>query len=205
MTSTKRLTRKLKLRFQEEMIQGKFSLKGLNFLLVFQVNCPGCLIYALPLMNRIHQDQRLSHISLLALSTAFEDFEFNTREHTEALVHSNDLVGASKEMFQSNGYDKLPYSIDFPVAMDNVITSDKDFIEMAAELSGTEVFQSVDSEQITQYLRQIQSVHYTFAANAMQGTPTFVLFNDSYTILSTWFGHRNPESVIELLLSHSEV
>jgi hypothetical protein len=46
--------KKLELQFDKEL-KGKFNLKNLNILLVFQVNCPGCFSYALPLFNTLYQ------------------------------------------------------------------------------------------------------------------------------------------------------
>ena len=39
----------------DQVLQGDFKVKSLNLLLAFQVNCPGCFIYALPLAENLHQ------------------------------------------------------------------------------------------------------------------------------------------------------
>ena len=66
--------RKLSLHFNKP-IQGKFSLEKLNFLFVFQVNCPGCFFYGIPMVNDLYAKYN-KHISFLGLSTAFEDYDF---------------------------------------------------------------------------------------------------------------------------------
>jgi hypothetical protein len=71
----------------DKMIQGEFNPKKQNLLLVFQVNCPGCFMYALPTFNQLHATYN-EHIGFIALSTAFEDFESNTSINTELLINT---------------------------------------------------------------------------------------------------------------------
>ena len=70
----------------DKHIQGNFETKELNLLLMFQVNCPGCFTYALPLFKRLYENYKDEKFSFLALSTAFEDFDKNTLENTTLLV-----------------------------------------------------------------------------------------------------------------------
>ena len=77
----------------EHPLQGKFTLHKLNLLLTFQVNCPGCFSYALPLFNKLLEEYPKEEVSFLALSTAFEDFDKNTLANTKNLVHTGKLVG----------------------------------------------------------------------------------------------------------------
>ena len=39
----------------ETILQGDFEIQPLNLILIFQVNCPDCFIYALPLAAKLHQ------------------------------------------------------------------------------------------------------------------------------------------------------
>ena len=98
-----------------DVIQGDMSLCTRTLLLVFQVNCPGCFTYALPLAEAIHNQANRLGIAVKALSTAFEDFDLNTVENTRALVEDGTLVGETKGAL---GRDSYEGSISFPVAVD---------------------------------------------------------------------------------------
>jgi hypothetical protein len=98
-----------------EVIQGDMALESRTLLLVFQVNCPSCFAYALPLAEALHQDSKRLGLSVKALSTAFEDFEFNTAEHTRAFVEKGTLIGETRK---SLGVDTYGGIITFPVAVD---------------------------------------------------------------------------------------
>jgi hypothetical protein len=91
------------------------TLTSRTLLLVFQVNCPGCFTYALPLAEAIHRDSNRLGLSVKALSTAFEDFDLNTAEHTRSLVEKGILVGESKHAL---GTEKYGGTISFPVGVD---------------------------------------------------------------------------------------
>ena len=80
-------------------LQGDFQVKDLNLLLAFQVNCPGCFIYALPLAEKLHH-QYGDRLNVLGLSTAFEDFDLNTADYTQCLLETGEVVGATKLYFQ---------------------------------------------------------------------------------------------------------
>jgi len=99
-----------------ESIQGDMNLESRTLLLVFQVNCPGCFTYALPLAEAIHRDSNRLGLSVKALSTAFEDFDLNTIDHTRALVERGMLVGETKRALGTEAYAG---TISFPVAVDS--------------------------------------------------------------------------------------
>lgn len=98
-----------------DVIQGELNLDSRTLLLVFQVNCPGCFTYALPLAEAIHRSSNRLGLSVVALSTAFEDFELNTVEHTRALVERGALFGETRRALGTDTYDG---TITFPVAVD---------------------------------------------------------------------------------------
>jgi len=77
----------------DRVLQGSFDLKALNLLFVFQVNCPGCFIYGFRQQAALEGQ---SGLNVLGLSTAFEDFEYNTAANTELLLTEMKLVGATK-------------------------------------------------------------------------------------------------------------
>ncbi len=76
-----------------EMLQGEFTPARINVLLAFQVNCPGCFIHALPVAAGLHAHFTQDDVRLLGLSTAFEDFDLNTIDHTRQLLQDGQLVG----------------------------------------------------------------------------------------------------------------
>lgn len=103
-----------------EMLQGDFAPGPLNILLVFQVNCPGCFVHALPLAAEIHKSYSGRGINVLGLSTVFEDFELNTREHTIQLLDDGRMVGETAKHFGGHGVERYETPILFSVAMDLV-------------------------------------------------------------------------------------
>ena len=101
----------------EKILQGCFTPEALNLMLVFQVNCPGCFIYALPLAAKLHHQYR-DRIKVLGLSTAFEDFEINTPHNTQRLLESGELVGVTQRYFQQRQIETFSTPLEFPVAFD---------------------------------------------------------------------------------------
>jgi len=91
-----------------EFIQGQFTMKKLNLLLMFQVNCPGCFLYALPLFNKLYE-QYSDNIAFVALSTAFEDYEYNNTGNTQLLLSNGTLVGETKKALGIRDIHQLPY------------------------------------------------------------------------------------------------
>ncbi len=45
---------------------------------VFQVNCPGCFLYALPKAIQLHNTYHEKGLVIIGLATAFEDYDKNT-------------------------------------------------------------------------------------------------------------------------------
>lgn len=117
-----------------EVVQGDFELRETTLVLVFQVNCPGCFTYALPLAEAIHRDAGRSGISVKALSTAFEDFDLNTAEHTRALVEQGKLVGATRRALGAAVFDG---TISLPVGVDAGIEHGIGETFAACQLMGT--------------------------------------------------------------------
>ncbi|MEZ4923112.1 MAG: hypothetical protein R2780_08095 [Crocinitomicaceae bacterium] len=197
----------LELKYQSTMIQGEFNLKSLNFLLVFQVNCPGCFFYALPLFNKLFSDVNLKEYSFLGLSTAFEDFDYNTTKNTELLCSEGILVGETKKALESHGYHSIPYQLDFPVAMDyemNSSDSSVALIERICRLNPNfkiwpDWEQEAMRQKVESYLDQLERISYTFTANQLKGTPSLIVFDENYQVQAKWFGHVTYEEVITSL------
>lgn len=98
-----------------DVLQGEMTLRSRTLLLVFQVNCPGCFSYALPLAEAIHQDRNRLGLAVMGLSTAFEDFNLNTAAHTRDLLERGTVYGETARSLGSSTYSG---SISFPIAVD---------------------------------------------------------------------------------------
>jgi len=70
------MSQKLHLHLSKDL-QVKFSHKELNFLFVFQVNCPGCFLYVIPPVHHPHPEFA-SQVGFLGLCSPVEDFDFNS-------------------------------------------------------------------------------------------------------------------------------
>jgi hypothetical protein len=114
------------------------KLKGKVILVeVFQVNCPGCFIYALP--EALSFYGRYKNLKIIGLATAFEDFEINNLENLKKLIKTREVFGETQKVLQGIGLlsgGKLSYEIPFPVAMDSV-TGETPETFTAYRLSGT--------------------------------------------------------------------
>ncbi|MGK7911794.1 MAG: hypothetical protein AB4050_10000 [Synechococcus sp.] len=166
-----------------QVMQGEFLLKPLNLLLVFQVNCPGCFVYALPLAARL-QDVYGDRLNILGLSTAFEDFDLNTLENTRCLLETGEVIGMTKQYLQQQGQASYALPISFPVAFD--------WLEPNPRGSNLTEFHSPHAQRSL-------SAGYTFRTNRLRGTPSWILFDESSKILAQWFGHKS-ESDVDLIM-----
>lgn len=101
----------------EQVLQGDFTLQSLNLILIFQVNCPGCFIYALPLAATL-QEKYCDRINILGLSTAFEDFELNTAANTLKLLQSGEMVGVTQLYFLQKQIERYTIPLQFAIAFD---------------------------------------------------------------------------------------
>jgi len=190
-------------------LQGKFELKKLNLLFVFQVNCPGCFLYGIPVINKLY-NERNSEMSFLGMSTAFEDFEFNTEANTKLLLETGQLIGETKRALMEHELDKYEDSIDFPIAMDKYAEESFDYEKTAREMSSlNEDYEGMKNDEknkfkknVLGYLKNLDHVSLTFTLNQLRGTPSVVIFNDQYEILDQWFGHKYYEEITAIINFH---
>ncbi|MGF1494641.1 MAG: hypothetical protein ACFBSC_19770 [Microcoleaceae cyanobacterium] len=191
----------------DQLLQGSFKPSKLNLLLVFQVNCPGCFIYALPLATQLHHHFK-TEINILGLSTAFEDFSLNTIDNTRLLLEKGELVGATKQYFHSQGASKFQLELPFPISFDQLGAGSELFEEADVEhiCHLNSQFADWDSEtqaqarlRVKHYLQRQPISAYTFTVNQLQGTPSWIIFDAEYTILAEWFGHQPEDQIIALL------
>lgn len=186
----------------DRVLQGSFDLKALNLLFVFQVNCPGCFIYGFPLVNKLYWKYRQLGLNILGLSTAFEDFQYNTAANTELLLTEMKLVGATRQALG----EFYSQTIDFPVAVDQSTTSaalvTPENIEALTEtipdfdrLPKSE--QAALRQKVNAYLQRHAKTSATFTLNHLPGTPSFLLVDQNLQLLDGWFGHTPEAAVIE--------
>ncbi len=187
----------------DEMISGEFVPKNLNLLLIFQVNCPGCFIHALPTFNKLYEKAN-EKIGFIALSTAFEDYTLNTKENTKLLVKDGKLVGETKKHLLEQGIERMPYKLPFPIGMDAFMGphQKEELIENICFLnpdystwSGPD--QNLLKKKVLIYLDHQEKTSLTFTANQFKGTPTIVLFNKQNELLHSWFGHQAIDEIIQ--------
>lgn len=182
-----------------ETLQGDCALKELNLMLVFQVNCPGCLSKALPDLNVIASEY--PQINAFALSTAFEDFGLNNLHNTRLLLEQGDLTLASQRYFERLGYKKLPYKISAPVAMDYFVQSEKlsDLNNVVlAQIEGELLPPKIGRkfcDVIDQRLLPLARTGRTFLNNELQGTPSWFVFDKQLEVFDSWFGHKDAQWV----------
>jgi hypothetical protein len=202
---------KLQLHYKN-FIQGMFELKQLNLLLVFQVNCPGCFFYALPTFNKLYANLHHTDISFLGLSTAFEDFDENTYDNTKKLVNKGELIGETKKTMALHNMESLPFAIDFPIAMDKIVTSinnNEPVINHICNINPnfkiwSEYEQIEQQQKVILYLNSLEYIPLTFTLNQLKGTPSLILFNSSYEILNSWFGMTQYEDIIKSISYHDK-
>jgi hypothetical protein len=197
----------------QELLQGEFKVNKVNIAFVFQVNCPGCFIYGFPMMNDLYKSFK-HNVGFIGVATAFEDFEYNNEANLKLLLENGTLVGETKKYYNTNfglsNYLDIP---NFPIAFDTITSSEQllnsDRIELICNIiPNFENFSENEKEtlltKIKSYYSQIPVIAETFTLNQLQGTPSFIIFDDNYNILGVYFGHQNEDILktkLENLLS----
>jgi hypothetical protein len=173
----------------------------LNLFFVFQVNCPGCFIYGFPLVESLHQKYKSRGLKVMGISTAFEDFDYNTAANVELLLSERKLIGATKRAI-GDVYDAQ--SISFPIVSDRLTTghevaTSENLLAICRGLGGYEgllIEAKLELQRkVTFHLQKLQRTSVTFALNFLQGTPSFTLCDRNLEILDRWFGHESEAKV----------
>lgn len=183
---------------------------------VFQVNCPGCFLYGIPEAIDIYKKYKDKGLTVLAVATAFEDFDKNNLQNLEKLITTGEIIGETYRALAKYGQlkdgNKLPYKIPFPVGMDMLtkesgpLTESKimDFIEANVPdfRSYNEKDRQVLVERVKQYMRSKEYSAKTFEEYALRGTPSSILVDKKGILRSTFFGSNGIlEGAIEELLN----
>lgn len=169
---------------------------------VFQVNCPGCFMYALPNAIEIYKNNSRDDVVVLGLATAFEDYDKNTLDNLKLLLTSGKVIGetfnALSQYRQLVDDDKLNYKIPFPVAMDVLRKNNSDFTDnnvidfIESNINNYNSYSEPDKkvlfERVKQYLKNKKYSALTFDEYKLQGTPSAILVDKKGNLRNVFFG-----------------
>ncbi|MGZ4970298.1 MAG: TlpA family protein disulfide reductase [Methylobacter sp.] len=168
---------------------------------VFQVNCPGCFLYALPQAVDLHQKYSEHGLSVLGVATAFEDFDKNNLENLTRLAETGEVVGETLRVLSQEGrlnVGRLPYRISFPLAMDRLnkrqheVSNDMITNFINDRIPNFEQRPEADQLRIRQQvLNYFQSLDYhaeTFERFELKGTPSHILVDKQGMLRDCAFG-----------------
>ena len=182
---------------------------------VFQVNCPGCFMHAIPEAIRVHHKYRDDGVSVLGLATAFEDFDRNTLDNLRLLAGTGRVIGETRRALAMRGElregDRLPYEIPFPLGMDNLTRASGEPGQEAimgvvhAQVpdfgSLSEEFRMQIMERVKDYLRGKEYHAETFEKFALRGTPSTLLVDREGVLRDISFGRTDHlEEMIQAIL-----
>jgi hypothetical protein len=172
---------------------------------VFQVNCPGCFMYALPYAVDIYKNNSRDDVVVLGLATAFEDYDKNTLENLKLLLSSGKVIGETFNALNQYGQlidgDKLNYKIPFPVAMDVLRRNTEDFSDdkvidfIESNIDNYNSYSEPDKkllfERIKHYLKNKKYSALTFDEYKLKGTPSAILVDRKGNLRNVFFGANN--------------
>ncbi|MCX7097969.1 MAG: TlpA disulfide reductase family protein [Methylococcales bacterium] len=181
---------------------------------VFQVNCPGCFLYALPLAVDLHHRYADQGLVVLGVATAFEDFDKNNLENLVRLLENGEVVGETLRHLDQQGQlvnGRLNFNIPFPVGMDNLqnLRADKSPEEITAfiqhRVPDFEQLPASHQQQIHKqaelYFQALSLQAETFKLYDLQGTPSYLLIDKRGLLRESALGlHPELETRIQALL-----
>ena len=183
---------------------------------VFQVNCPGCFMYALPNAIEIYKNNSRDDVVILGLATAFEDYDKNTLDNLKLLLTSGKVIGetfnALSQYHQLVDGDKLNYKIPFPVAMDVLLKNTQDFTDnnvidfIESNINNYNSYSEQDKkvlfERVKQYLKNKKYSALTFDEYKLQGTPSAILVDKKGNLRNVFFGaNSNLHGLVKQLVN----
>jgi len=180
---------------------------------VFQVNCPGCFMHALPEAIKIYNKYKDEGVRVIGIATAFEDYDKNTLDNLKMLVETGEVVGETKNALSGvlQQGNKLPYKIPFPLAMDKLaktdgkISEDKVLQFIHGQIpefdSKPEDYRNQIIQRVKDYMKTKEYSAETFEKFALQGTPSMILVDRKGILRDVSFGQSgNVEAMIQKLL-----
>jgi peroxiredoxin len=181
---------------------------------VFQVNCPGCFMHAIPEAIQIYNKYKDEGVRVLGIATAFEDFDKNTLDNLKMLAETGEVIGETKGALSMSGQlqdGKLPYKIPFPLGMDNLtktsgeISQEKimEFIYPQIPEFDTqpEDYRNQIIQRVKNYMKSKEYSAETFEKFALQGTPSTILVDRKGILRDVSFGQSgHVDAMIQKLL-----
>lgn len=172
---------------------------------VFQVNCPGCFMYALPSSIQIYKKYSRDDVIVLGLATAFEDYDKNTLDNLRLLLTSGEVIGDTLNALRQYGQlienNKLPYKIPFPVGMDILKRMERNFSDnyvidfMEGNIENYKSYPDSEKkiifERVKHYLRNKEYSAMTFETYRLQGTPSMIVVDRKGILRNVSFGANN--------------
>ena len=175
---------------------------------VFQVNCPGCFVHALPEVLHLHQAYHHRGLTVIGLATAFEDFDKNTLHNLRRLVDTGEVIGEPLRQLGKAGLlqnNRLDYSLPFAIGMDTLIENRDPVTEEAIDAFILEQLPDAadwpDQRRRPVYAKArayLESRRYralTFETYRLQGTPSSILVDRDGILREVSFGfvdHLEP-------------
>ena len=185
---------------------------------VFQVNCPGCFMNAIPEAINIYNKYKDEGVRVLGLATAFEDFDKNTLDNLKMLAETGEVIGETKDALSSYGQlkdgNKLSFKIPFPLGMDNLTkTSGEISQEKIMEFiypqipefdSQPDEYKNQIIERVKGYMKSKEYSAETFEKFALQGTPSMIIVDRKGILRDVSFGQSgHVDSMIQKLLNEN--
>ncbi len=183
---------------------------------VFQVNCPGCFAHGLPEAKFISTRYGDRGVTVLGLATAFEDFDKNTLANLKLLLKTGEVIGETRKALSIHGQlkdgKKLPYTIPFPVGMDQLTKvipgeiTDKEISAFAYDNvpdldQHPEEIRNQVLRQVENHLKSKEYAAETFEKYSLKGTPSTIIVDREGILVEVSFGHTTDlESIISKLL-----
>ena len=183
---------------------------------VFQVNCPGCFMNAIPEAINIYNKYKDEGVRVLGIATAFEDFDKNTLENLKMLAETGEVIGETKDALSMNGQlkdgNKLSYKIPFPLGMDNLtkttgeISQEKIMQFIHPQIpefdSQPEDYRNQIIQRVKDHMKSKEFSAETFEKFSLQGTPSTILVDRKGILRDVSFGQSgHVEAMIQKLLN----
>jgi thiol-disulfide isomerase/thioredoxin len=183
---------------------------------VFQVNCPGCFMHAIPEAIEIYNKYKDDGVRVLGIATAFEDFDKNTLENLKLLAETGKVIGETQKALSQYGQlqegDKLPFKIPFPLGMDNLtkvsgeITQEQIMKFIYPQIpefdSQPEDYRNQIIQRVKDHFKSREYTPETFEKFSLQGTPSTILIDRKGILRDVSFGQSGHlDSMIQKLIA----
>ena len=182
---------------------------------VFQVNCPGCFMYAIPEAINLYNKYKDEGVRFLGIATAFEDFDKNTLDNLKMLAETGQVIGETKDALSMYGQlkegNKLQFKIPFPLAMDKLtkvngeVSQDQIMKFIYAQLpefdSQPEDYRNQIIQRVKDHLLSKEYSAETFEKYSLQGTPSTIVVDRKGILRDVSFGQTGHlDSMIQKLI-----